>query len=129
MPAVVITAAPHRLNFEEEQGFQKIRQMYASSLVTVFDECIIANLTRDYYVSCQKDVVWDDIPEQGNFGSENRKYAQKALHPDDLECFNDNFFQGVHAPHVYRGKKANHQELRRRADNGTYRMVEFTAAG
>ena len=89
VPAVVITAAPHRLNFEEEQGFQKIRQMYASSLVTVFDECIIANLTRDYYVSCQKDVVWDDIPEQGNFGSENRKYAQKALHPDDLECFND----------------------------------------
>ena len=63
----MITAAPHRLNFEEEQGFQKIRQMYASSLVTVFDECIIANLTRDYYVSCQKDVVWDDIPEQGNF--------------------------------------------------------------
>lgn len=43
VPAVVITAAPHRLNFEEEQGFQKIRQMYASSLVTVFDECIIAN--------------------------------------------------------------------------------------
>ena len=24
VPAVVITAAPHRLNFEEEQGFQKI---------------------------------------------------------------------------------------------------------
>ena len=128
VPAVVITAAPHRLNFEEEQGFQKIRQMYASSLVTVFDECIIANLTRDYYVSCQKDVVWDDIPEQGNFGSENRKYAQKALHPDDLECFNENFSRESMLCMFTEGKKQITRRLRRRADNGSYRTVEFTAA-
>ena len=128
VPAVVITAAPHRLNFEEEQGFQKIRQMYASSLVTVFDECIIANLTRDYYVSCQKDVVWDDIPEQGNFGSENRKYAQKALHPDDLECFNENFSRESMLCMFSEGKKQITRRLRRRADNGSYRTVEFTAA-
>lgn len=128
VPAVVITAAPHRLNFEEEQGFQKIHQMYASSLVTVFDECIIANLTRDYYVSCQKDVVWDDIPEQGNFGSENRKYAQKALHPDDLECFNENFSRESMLCMFTEGKKQITRRLRRRADNGSYRTVEFTAA-
>ena len=128
VPAVVITAAPHRLNFEEEQGFQKIRQMYASSLVTVFDECIIANLTRDYYVSCQTDVVWDDIPEQGNFGSENRKYAQKALHPDDLECFNENFSRESMLCMFTEGKKQITRRLRRRADNGSYRTVEFTAA-
>ena len=128
VPAVVITAAPHRLNFEEEQGFQKIRQMYASSLVTVFDECIIANLTRDYYVSCQKDVVWDDIPEQGNFGSENRKYAQKALHTDDLECFNENFSRESMLCMFTEGKKQITRRLRRRADNGSYRTVEFTAA-
>ena len=128
VPAVVITAAPHRLNFEEEQGFQKIRQMYASSLVTVFDECIIANLTRDYYVSCQKDVVWDDIPEQGNFGSENRKYAQKALHPDELECFNENFSRESMLCMFTEGKKQITRRLRRRADNGSYRTVEFTAA-
>ena len=128
VPAVVITAAPHRLNFEEEQGFQKIRQMYASSLVTVFDECIIANLTRDYYVSCQKDVVWDDIPEQGNFGSENRKYAQKALHPNDLECFNENFSRESMLCMFTEGKKQITRRLRRRADNGSYRTVEFTAA-
>ena len=57
IPAVVVTATPHRLNFEEEQGVHKIRQMYAQSLVTVFDECIIANLTADYYVNCQKDAM------------------------------------------------------------------------
>lgn len=51
--------------------------MYAQSLVTVFDECIIANLTADYYVNCQKDIMWTDIPQQGNFGDENRKYAKK----------------------------------------------------
>jgi len=102
--------------------------MYASSLVTVFDECIIANLTRDYYVSCQKDVVWDDIPEQGNFGSENRKYAQKALHPDDLECFNENFSRESMLCMFTEGKKQITRRLRRRADNGSYRTVEFTAA-
>ncbi|MCD7994916.1 MAG: hybrid sensor histidine kinase/response regulator, partial [Clostridia bacterium] len=128
VPAVVITAAPHRLNFEEEQGFQKIRQMYASSLVTVFDECIIANLTRDYYVSCQKDVVWDDIPEQGNFGSENRKYAQKALHPDDLECFDENFSRESMLRMFTEGKQQISKRLRRRTDSGSYHVVEFTAA-
>lgn len=128
LPAVVITATPHRLNFEEEQGFQKIRQMYAGSLVTVFDECIIANLTRDYYVSCQKDVVWDDIPEQGDFGSENRKYARKALHPDDLDCFNENFSRESMLRMFTEGKKQISKRLRRRTTSGTYRMVEFTAA-
>jgi len=128
IPAVVITAAPHRLNFEEEQGFQKIRQMYASSLVTVFDECVIANLTRDYYVSCQKDVMWDDIPEQGDFGLLNRKYAQKALHPDDLECFNENFSRESLLCMFAEGKKHITRRLRRRSDSGSYRMAEFTAA-
>ena len=72
--------------------------------------------------------MWDDIPEQGNFGSENRKYAQKALHPDDLECFNDNFSRESMLRMFTEGKKQITRRLRRRADNGTYRMVEFTAA-
>ena len=71
IPAVVITSTPHTPNFEEKQWIQNIEQMYAQSLVTIFDECIIANLTTDYYVNCQKDVMWTDIPEQGNFGAEN----------------------------------------------------------
>ena len=63
--AVVVTATPHRMNLEEEQGLQKVEQMYAQSLVTVFDECIIVNLTGDYYVNCRKDAMWDAVPERG----------------------------------------------------------------
>ena len=85
--AVVVTAAPHRLNLEDERGLEKIGQMYVQSLVTVFDECIIANLTADYYVNCQKDAMWTDIPEHGNFDTENRRYSRQVLHPDDLEQF------------------------------------------
>lgn len=87
----MITVTPHKPNFEEEQGLYKIKQMYAKSLVTVFDECIIVNLTGNYYVNCQKDLVWSGIPERGDFGVENRIYAQKVLHPDDLERFNECF--------------------------------------
>ena len=72
--------------------------------------------------------MWDDIPEQGNFGSENRKYAQKALHPDDLECFNENFSRESMLCMFTEGKKQITRRLRRRADNGSYRTVEFTAA-
>ena len=88
IPAVVVTATPHRLDFQEEQGLRKIEQMYAKSLVTVFDECIIANLSEDYYVNCQKDVMWTGIPEQGNFDIENQNYARRVLHPDDMDTFN-----------------------------------------
>ena len=41
IPAVVITATPHRLNFEEEQGLQKIEKMYAQSLVTVLGNALL----------------------------------------------------------------------------------------
>lgn len=128
IPAFVVTATPHRLNFEEEQGIRKIQQMYAKSLVTVFDECIIANLTADYYVNCQKDVLWTDIPEQGNFGAENRKYAQKVLHPDDLEIFIETFSRDAMLRLFCEGKKQISKRLRRMTNSGVYHMVEFTAA-
>ncbi len=126
--AVVVTASPHRLSFEEEQGLQKIQRMYAQSLVTVFDECIIANLTADYYVNCQKDALWSDIPERGNFGAENRKYAERAVHPDDLELFNATFSREAMLQQFHEGKKQISRRLRRLRGDGAYHMVEFTAA-
>ena len=128
IPAVVVTATPHRQNFEEEQGLRKIERMYAQSLVTVFDECVIANLTADYYVNCQRDAVWTRIPERGNFGAENRKYAQKALHPDDLELFNGSFSREAMLRLFGEGKKQITRRLRRLTSGGAYHMVEFTAA-
>ncbi|WP_343209697.1 ATP-binding protein [Anaerolentibacter hominis] len=128
IPAIVVTAAPHQMNFEEEQGLKKIEKMYAQSLVTVFDECIIANLTADYYVNCQKDVMWTDIPEQGSFGIENRQYARKVVHPDDLECFNSYFSREAMLRRFGEGKKQISRRLRRLTPDGSYHMVEFTAA-
>ena len=72
---------------KEEQWLWRFSRIYAQSLVTVFGECIIVNLTADYYVNCQKDAMWTDIPEHGNFDSENRRYSRQVLHPDDLEQF------------------------------------------
>ncbi|WP_195376585.1 ATP-binding protein [Anaerotruncus rubiinfantis] len=128
IPAVVVTASPHKLDFEEEQGLQKIEQMYAKSLVTVFGECIIANLTADYYVNCQKDSLWTDIPEQGNFEMENCKYAKKVLHPDDLEAFNHHFSRQAMLRLFGEGKKQISKRLRRLTSDGTYHMVDFHAA-
>ncbi len=126
--AVVITASPHMLSYEEEQGFQKIEQMYAQSLVTVFDECIIANLTTNYYVNCQKDMMWSGIPEHGNFDAENRIYAKKTLHPEDLPLFNENFSREAMLRLFESGKHQITKRLRRLTENGVYHMVEFTAA-
>lgn len=128
IPAVVVTATPHRLNFEEQQGLRKIERMYAQSLVTVFDECVIVNLTADYYVNCHKDVMWSGIPEQGQFGAENRIYAQKVLHPDDREAFDATFSREAMLRLFGEGKKRLSRRLRRRTEAGNYRMVEFTAA-
>ena len=125
--AVVVTATPHRLNFEEQQGLKKIEQMYAQSLVVVFDECIIVNLTVDYYVNCQKDMMWTDIPEQGNFGEENRNYAKKVVHPDDLKMFNENFTREALLRLFGEGRKQITKRLRRLTEKNVYHMVEFTA--
>lgn len=126
--AIVVTAAPHRLKLEEEQDMKNIQHMYAQSLVTVFDECIIANLTDDYYVKCQKDTLWTDIPEQGSFGVENRNYSDKVIHPDDLEQFNACFSREAMLEVFGSGKKRLTRRLRRLSQDGSYRIAEFAAA-
>lgn len=128
IPAVVVTAAPHRFNYEEEQGARRIREMYANSLITVFGECIIVNLTTDYYVNCQQDSLWSDIPERGEFGVENRRYSAKTVHPEDLELFEEHFSREALLRLFSEGKKQISMRLRRLIDDKTYHMVEFTAA-
>lgn len=128
IPAVVITATPHRPNFEEEQGSEKFRQLYAQSLVTVFDECVIVNLTVDYYVNCHKDALWTDIPEQGNFNAENINYAHRVLHPDDVDVFIENFSREAMLRQFGEGKKQISRRLRRMSGDGSYHMAEFAAA-
>ncbi len=81
IPTYVITITPHKLNYEETHAIEEIENMYSKSLVTVFKECIIANLSQDYYVNCQSDMQWTNIPKQGQFGRENRIYASKTIHP------------------------------------------------
>ena len=128
IPAVVITVTPHRMSLKEEQGLQRFSRIYAQSLVTVFGECIIANLTADYYVNCQKDAMWTAIPEHGNFDSENRRYSRHVLHPDDLQQFEQYFTREAMLRIFGTGKKHITKRLRRLVKDGTYHMVEFTAA-
>lgn len=127
IPAFVIIITPHKLNYEEEQGLRQIEKIYSKSLVTVFNECIIANLTKDFYVNCQKDVMWTDIPERGNFGAENREYSPRTIHPDDVDCFDAHFSRESMLRIFKSGKNQIAKRLRRKMGDGTYHMVEFTA--
>ncbi len=128
IPAVAVSAAPHRQDLREAQGPRKVEQMYAQSLVTVFGECVIADLTADQYFNCQKDVLWTDIPQQGNFAAENRSYARKVVHPDDQSLFERYFSREGMLRAFSAGKRSVTKRLRRRVADGAYHMVEFTAA-
>lgn len=113
---------------EKKHNYQKIEQLYAESLVTVFDECIIANLSDDYYVNCQKDMMWTDIPERGEFGAENLRYASITVHPDDFAEFCAYFSREAMLRLFGEGKKQISRRLRRKTADGTWHMVEFTSA-
>ncbi|MBT9779540.1 response regulator [Clostridium sp. MCC353] len=128
IPAVAVIAIPHKCDYEERQDHEQIERLYTSSLVTVFDECIIVNLTGDYYVNCQKDMMWTEIPGQGEFDRENRRYAGLTVHPDDLEAFNSYFSREAMLRIFSEGKTRICKRMRRLTDNGIYHMVEFTAA-
>ena len=129
IPAVVITVTPHRMSLKEEQGLQRFSRIYAQSLVTVFGECIIANLTADYYVNCQKDAMWTAIPEHGNFDSENRRYSRHVLHPDDLQQFEQYFTREAMLRIFGTGKKHITKRLRRLVKDGTYHMWSLPPHG
>lgn len=128
IPAFIITVSPHKLNFEEEQGLEKIEKMYRQSLVTVFNECIIANLTEDFYVNCQKDTMWRDIPPRGHFSVENANYSRATVHPNDISEFDACFSRESMLRLFASGKNVISRRLRRMTEDGTYHMVEFTAA-
>lgn len=128
IPAFIITITPQVRRYDEVLGGQRIGEMYARSLVTVFNECVIANLTTDYYVNCQKDMMWTEIPESGNFSSENLRYAEITVHPDDLYEFRDNFTRDAMLRLFHEGKERISKRLRRLMNGREYRMAEFTSS-
>ena len=127
VPAFLITVMPHKLDFREGQDLERIRKMYAQSLVTVFGECIIANLTENYYVNCQMDEMWGRLPPSGRFDTENEKYAVYLLHPADTEAFRDSFSRKALLRQFGAGRRSISRRLRRRMEDGTFHMVEYTA--
>lgn len=129
IPAFIITVIPHKLNFEEREGAQQIEKMYRQSLMTIFGECIIANLTKDYYVSCQTDAVWEKAAKQGRFSEINWFYAHNIICPEDKELFLETFsIEAMMDAFMKQGKKQISKKLRRLVDKGVYHMVEFTAS-
>lgn len=128
IPAYSIFIIPHKMDYDDENGINRIEKMYAKSLVTVFNEWIIANLTDDFYVNCQMDMMWTNIPEHGQFGSENKHYAKQTVHPNDLNAFNKYFSKESMLRHFKNGRTQITKRLRRKMSDGTYHMVEFTAA-
>lgn len=123
--AFVFMISPHMLDGEAELRTAQVCNLYAQSLTTIFDECIIVNLTQDYYVNCQKDVLWTDIPEIGNFDLANRLYAQKTLYPMDLDEYMYSFSRKALLCAFAEGREYVVRRLRRLTADGTYHMVEF----
>lgn len=72
--------------------------------------------------------MWTAIPEHGNFDSENHRYSRHVLHPDDLQQFEQYFTREAMLRIFGTGKKHITKRLRRLVKDGTYHMVEFTAA-
>lgn len=111
-----------------KRGFDKIERIYAQSLVTVFDECIIANLTDNYYVNCHKDMVWTDISQRSSFEVTNLAYAERNVHPEDVPAFKECFSRSALLRAFSEGKKQISKRLRCLQADNIYHMGVFTAA-
>ncbi|MDO5601482.1 MAG: ATP-binding protein [Oscillospiraceae bacterium] len=127
IPAFIITVSPHKMEYTEAQGMGKIGYLYSQSLITVFDEAVIVNLTEDYYVNCKGDNGCDGIPPRGRFEEENLVYSRSVIHPDDLTVFEEFFTRSALLKIFSQNKKQVLKRLRRLMKDGTYHMVEFSA--
>lgn len=126
IPAFIIMVTPHKLNMEE-LGIAEIERLYSQSLIAMFDECLIVNLTTDYYVSCQQDALWSDLSPKGCFSAMCTQYSSLTLHPEDLPVFLKYFIREPLLEAFSQGKRQISKRLRRLVGDGTYHMVEFTA--
>lgn len=127
IPAVTILVIPHKFSIEEE-WIQKVGKMYAESLVTVFGECMIVNLTEDYFMNCQEDMLWETIAKDGGFSETNKRYVKAVIHPDDRELFSRYYTSEAMIKAFQKGRKKITKKMRRLVDDDTYHMVELTAA-
>ena len=128
IPAVAVISAPRGGGPGEAQALRRTREAYVSSLAAVFGECVIVNLTADYYALCRRDALRSDLLKRGRFGEENRVYAGQTVHPDDRERFLRGFSREAMLERFGAGETQLTDRLRSRAADGSWRMTEFTAA-
>lgn len=127
VPAYIFVIAPHKL-IPTEQGLSPVSRLYTKGLVAIFNECIIGNLTKDYYANCRKDVVWTDLPQNGIFSSEAELHSWLDIHPQDQGIFLQYFSRSSLLQLFAMDKDHISKKLRKRMSDGVYHMVEFTAA-
>ena len=89
---------------------------------------MIVNLTEDYFMNCQEDMVWETIAKDGGFSETNKRYAKAVIHPDDREIFFKYYTREAMIKKFHEGRRKITKKMRRLVDDGTYHMVELTAA-
>lgn len=128
VPAFVLTLVPQKNRVEDGGGKQWMGHTYAKGLVTIFNECVIVNLTLDYYVNCQKDMVWMDSPRSGKYSPVNALYGETVIHPEDREEFRNIFSRSSLLSLFESGKNKITRRLRRKMGDGNYHMVQFAGS-
>lgn len=128
IPAYIISVSPYQADMGERRSLKQIEKLYKQSLVTVFAECIIINLTQGHYVNCQKDSLWETMPQRGSYDAINSKYAKIAIHPADAESYIACFSRKGMQKQFAEGRQQFIKRFRRKMSDGTYHMVEYTAA-
>lgn len=127
IPAFVVSVVPHKLNPHEEKGLEQLGQLYSKSMETLFAECVIVNLTQDFYVNIYMDGMWKELPVRGAFSEENISYGKNVMHPEDYGLFLKHFSRMGMLKAFRRGRNQISKKMRRKMEDGRYHWVEFMA--
>lgn len=110
-----------------EKELDHIRKMYSRSMATVFNECVIVNLTKDYYVNYQKGSLFEKHPKWKSFSYVQEHYGRLKIHPEDMPLFSSCFSRESMLEYFEEGKRQIVRRMRRMMEDGKYHMVEFAA--
>lgn len=127
IPAFVISVMPHKLNPHEKRSLEQIGRLYSKSMETLFCECVIVNLTRDFYVNVYEDGMYKEMLSRDTFTEGNINYGKNIIHPDDYSLFLKYFSRMGLLKSFTSGKNQISKKLRRRIEDGSYHWMEFLA--
>ncbi|MDR0948835.1 MAG: response regulator [Lachnospiraceae bacterium] len=129
VPAYAIVMVPYRFVSEDQVPWlPQAREAYVNSISILLNECMMINLTENFFVTCQVGGVGLEMSDRQPYGIQVQEYFEQVIHPQDIKAFQETFSKEALFGLLEQDAVVKVLRVRRMSEYETYHVVEYTAS-